>query len=120
MFKFAQPKVLALALCTVGFTGAAQADTCNSICTATEVAAQAACVLEIFGEPECSIAVAAAYAACQAACVAASNGTTLAMTAAPDTHADLMKSSITSSDLCNGKLTPSDPEKAKAFCAVFK
>ena len=41
---------------------------CQDTCAAVEAAAQVAYVAGIVDEPECSIAVAAAYAACVAAC----------------------------------------------------
>ena len=40
----------------------------TTLCTSAEVAGELACALEIFGEPECGIAVAVAAEACQAAC----------------------------------------------------
>lgn len=116
--KFLNPtKTVGLSLLLSFGGGMAHADACNTACTATEVAAQAACVLAIFDEPECSIAVAAAYAACQAACAATNNDV---LTFLPsNTQADLMKSSISGSGLCNGSVPVKDEAKAKAFCEVF-
>lgn len=101
-----------------GFAGSAHADACNAACTAAEVTAQTACVLAIFDEPECSIAVAAAYAACQAACAGA-HGSSLTFLAT-DVKADLTTSSISGSGLCDGSVTVLDQAKADAFCSLFK
>lgn len=103
-----------------GFAAQASANGCQDACTAVEATAQVACVIAIFDEPECSIAVAAAYAACTAACLATNDVSAVEVEGGAPARTKLVSQSILNSDLCNGKLTAAQPEKAAAFCSMFK
>jgi hypothetical protein len=89
----------------------ANADACKAACIAVEVAGQTACVLEVFGEPECSIAVAGAFTACVELC-----GKSTYLTS------PTLGSSLRSSDLCNGsgKVPVKNKKLANKLCKKFK
>eukprot|EP00798_Chlamydomonas_sp_ICE-L_P018659 gene18659-25176_t len=57
-----------LLLTLLGFMGSVSALSCDATCGIIEGSAQVVCAVTIFAEPECSIAVVAAYGACVAGC----------------------------------------------------
>ncbi|MCV6590806.1 MAG: hypothetical protein OIF57_17565 [Marinobacterium sp.] len=90
------------------YTGPAYAiSACEVACDTAEAAGEVACVLEIFAEPECGIAVRAAGIACRAACEASDTSQQESVEPKP-------------TGLCDGQLKPENKALAAQFCKAYK
>lgn len=95
------------------------ASACEVACDAAESVAEVACVFEIFGEPECSIAAAALAEACRVACASSGSMQVSDKSSKAEVKA-FIRNTVKTSDLCNGTLAPKNKELADKFCDFHK